>query len=311
MVNFWFQIYSDFSGQTPYESFYIAVFNVIGTFLPVALVATLNQDVSEKYALDFPELYKTGQVGAEFSLVLVIRWLLDGLYQSLIVFGSVYFLFSVDVTSEGKQLGLWAMGILAYMIIVVTVNVKLALYTTYWHWSSFVVTIGSVIAIFLFGVVYAQLIVSPQQYWLVYEMWPWSSSWLSMIISVVACIIPTLTLKYIARQVAPRTVDIIAEREYLDKKVPGPVVRPVPPKKPAPRMNFIGISEESNSSKYHTGFAFDAGIDESGAMQARLREAGKKKKKKGILQRGIFNREKKKKEVSLKMVDLSSSSSSE
>ena len=37
--------------QTPYESFYIAIFNVVGTFLPVFFVATLNQDVSEKYAL--------------------------------------------------------------------------------------------------------------------------------------------------------------------------------------------------------------------------------------------------------------------
>jgi len=104
-------------------------------------------------------------------------------------------------------------------------------------------------------------------------------------------------------------VDIIAEREHLDKKVPGPVTRFETKKKPAPRVNVIGENESGTTRKYHTGYAFDYAHDEEATVKARL-----KARKKPVLQR-LFNREKvhkKEKEIKVEpLEDLSSSSSSQ
>ncbi|KAG8456790.1 hypothetical protein GDO86_002538 [Hymenochirus boettgeri] len=61
LVHFWYSFFNGFSAQPVYEDWFIALYNVLYSSLPVLLVGLMDQDVSDKLSLRFPSLYIPGQ----------------------------------------------------------------------------------------------------------------------------------------------------------------------------------------------------------------------------------------------------------
>ncbi|KAK1282730.1 putative phospholipid-transporting ATPase 5 [Acorus calamus] len=57
---FYFEAYTGFSGQSVYDDWYMLLFNVILTSLPVISLGVFEQDVSSEVCLQFPALYQQG-----------------------------------------------------------------------------------------------------------------------------------------------------------------------------------------------------------------------------------------------------------
>ncbi|KAL6502190.1 hypothetical protein OROHE_024783 [Orobanche hederae] len=83
---FYYNIFTGFSGQDLYDDWYLVMFNVVLTSLPVISLGVLDQDVSSDVCLKFPALYQEGQRNTCFSWKSIIGWILNGIFASLSVF---------------------------------------------------------------------------------------------------------------------------------------------------------------------------------------------------------------------------------
>uniref|UniRef100_A0A8B9UAS1 Phospholipid-transporting ATPase n=1 Tax=Anas zonorhyncha TaxID=75864 RepID=A0A8B9UAS1_9AVES len=86
MAQVWFAFHSGFTAQPLYEGWFLALYNVFYTAHPVLSVGILEQDVSAKKSLEFPELYAIGQQDELFNYRIFGVTLLHGVSTSLASF---------------------------------------------------------------------------------------------------------------------------------------------------------------------------------------------------------------------------------
>uniref|UniRef100_A0A0A0LVP6 Phospholipid-transporting ATPase n=1 Tax=Cucumis sativus TaxID=3659 RepID=A0A0A0LVP6_CUCSA len=83
---FFFEMYASFSGQTVYNDWFLSLYNVFFTSLPVIALGVFDQDVSSRYCLKFSLLYQEGVQNVLFSWVRIFGWVFNGLLSSVIIF---------------------------------------------------------------------------------------------------------------------------------------------------------------------------------------------------------------------------------
>ncbi|XP_044541284.1 phospholipid-transporting ATPase IK [Gracilinanus agilis] len=86
MVQIWFAFYSGFTAQPLYEGWFLALYNVFYTAYPVLSMGLLEQDMSAKKCLEFPELYSVGQKNQLFNYQVFFVALVHGVATSLVNF---------------------------------------------------------------------------------------------------------------------------------------------------------------------------------------------------------------------------------
>ena len=67
LVQFWFAFTNGFSGQKFFPELAIQSYNIVYTGLPIIALAVLDQDVSARLAVRYPQLYATGPAGVHFN----------------------------------------------------------------------------------------------------------------------------------------------------------------------------------------------------------------------------------------------------
>ncbi|CAI7894851.1 unnamed protein product [Closterium sp. NIES-54] len=132
-----------FSGTAVYYDWYLTLFMVFFTSLPIGVVGVMDQDVKAVYRLRYPQLYKQGtnpsslplpalppapqgQRNEYFSVLNVASWMVNGLVQAAIIFTLTLLPFAlVPDRSSGLILDLTAVGTIMYAAVVTTVNLEL------------------------------------------------------------------------------------------------------------------------------------------------------------------------------------------
>lgn len=185
MPQFFFGIFSLFSGQTFFSDFYISMYNVCFTAFPVVARAITERNIDDDLATKYPELYRVGLDDRLFSVRTVVKSLALALLQAVIIL--VMSLFLMDRTSydsSGKLGGLMVAGLVAYSYIILVVTLEVALNTRYWNIYSFTSQLGSVIGFFVCAIVNDMVmgsvgiaLLSPR-YWLI------------GLLCVIACFLP-------------------------------------------------------------------------------------------------------------------------
>ncbi|CAI9783514.1 unnamed protein product [Fraxinus pennsylvanica] len=100
---FYYDIYTGFSGQDLYDDWYMVMFNVLLTSLPVISLGVLEQDVSSDVCLQFPALYQQGQKNICFSWKRIVGWILNGILASLAIFTlNIYILSPAAFDQDGN-----------------------------------------------------------------------------------------------------------------------------------------------------------------------------------------------------------------
>ena len=124
-----------FSGQRLFEEYMYQLFNVIFTSWPLIFFGVFEQDLNKRDCLRFPQTYRIGPLNGHASINLFARWMLTGLWHSLVVFYVPYCCMAGTnlINSDGIPSDVWLFGTYVYMAIMVVVSVKLLMESYYWN----------------------------------------------------------------------------------------------------------------------------------------------------------------------------------
>ncbi|KAJ8402123.1 hypothetical protein AAFF_G00373580 [Aldrovandia affinis] len=153
LVHFWYSFFSGFSSQVAYEDWFITLYNVCYSSLPVLLVGLLDQDVSDKLSLRCPKLYLPGQQGAFFNYKNFFISLFHGIFTSLVIFFIPYGAFLQTMGQDGEAPSDYqSLAVVTASSLIITVNLQISLDTSYWTFVNCFAVLGS-IAIY-FGIMF-------------------------------------------------------------------------------------------------------------------------------------------------------------
>uniref|UniRef100_A0A8C2G0W7 Phospholipid-transporting ATPase n=1 Tax=Cyprinus carpio TaxID=7962 RepID=A0A8C2G0W7_CYPCA len=133
MVHFWFGFFCGFSAQTVYDQYFITLYNIVYTSLPVLAMGIFDQDVPEQRSLEYPKLYEPGQLNLLFNKREFFICIAQGIYTSVVLFFIPYGILSHATQSNGVPLADYqTFAVTTATALVIVVSVQIALDTGYW-----------------------------------------------------------------------------------------------------------------------------------------------------------------------------------
>ncbi|KAF8132618.1 hypothetical protein EV363DRAFT_1216395 [Boletus edulis] len=220
LATFWFLIYCYFDATYLYDYSFILLYNLIFTSLPVIVLGAFDQDVNAKAALAFPELYIRGIRGLEYTRIKFWSYMLDGLYQSAVVFFIPYLVWSLGLPTSWNGKGIESLadfGTTVAIAAIFAANTYVGMNTHYWTFITWIVVIGSSLVMLLWIVIYSYL---PANNFFsstgsfVYEVEILFSNitfWTTVVFSILVALAPRFLYKYASSAYAPLDKDIVRE----------------------------------------------------------------------------------------------------
>ncbi|KAK1596834.1 phospholipid-translocating P-type ATPase [Colletotrichum navitas] len=217
---FWYQIYCDFDVTYIYEYTYILLFNLLFTSVPVVVMGVLDQDVSDKVSLAVPQLYRRGIERAEWTQTKFWLYMIDGVYQSVMVFYIPYL--TVVSTSFVTHNGLniedrTRLGAYIAHPAVFVINAYILINTYRWDWIMITIVVLSDLMIFIVTGIYTATEASMFFYQAAPQIYAQASFWAVFFIVPVISLFPRFAIKAIQKVYFPYDVDIIREQERQGK----------------------------------------------------------------------------------------------
>ncbi|KII88208.1 hypothetical protein PLICRDRAFT_175835 [Plicaturopsis crispa FD-325 SS-3] len=157
-VLWWFQIYCGWSSNYAFDYTYLLFWNSFWTIAPVIAMGLFDRMVDADVLMAMPELYHFGREGQWFGLRPFCVYMLDGVYQSAVIFFVIlYGYFSPTARADGWDVGLFEFSTTMVLAAVFAANFTNGLNTHVWTgWVFFAVFIG-ILLIWLFTVVYSAI----------------------------------------------------------------------------------------------------------------------------------------------------------
>lgn len=220
---FYFEAYTGFSGQSIYNDWYMLLFNVILTSLPVISLGAFEQDVSSEVCLQFPALYQQGSKNLFFDWFRIFGWMANGLYSSLVIYFLTINILGVQAfRSGGQTTDMAAVGTVMFTAIIWTVNMQIAMKMSHFTWIQHLFVWGSISTwyIFLLGYGYSSPLFSGAEYRILIEsIGPAPIYWFVTLLVAAACNLPYLAHISYQRTFHPMDHHVIQEIKYLGRDV--------------------------------------------------------------------------------------------
>eukprot|EP00794_Sanderia_malayensis_P010085 gene10085-11115_t len=225
LCQFWFNLFVGFSAQTLYDAWFISLYNVCFTSLPVLAMGIFDKDVSDKSCRDFPKLYIPGQENILFNKKSFVLKLLHGIMTSLLLYFLPYGIFQ-KATSQGgidyANMEFFATTIACTLVI--TVNLQMALDTLHWTWINHFFIWGSIVFYFLFSFT----IYSPEIYDLAVggvgfvgmavNVFGSGLFWATIILTSSVCLLPIVGFRWVNSKVNPTLSDFIRKGDWKERR---------------------------------------------------------------------------------------------
>lgn len=225
---FYFNAFAFFSGQIVYNAWSMAFYNVIFTVFPVLVIGALDQDVSVSKALLFPRLYEAGIENAYFRFSTCAWWMLDGVWQSLLLFSIVFYSNYLSASEDGHPVELWNCGTVLYTSVIIAVHLRLAISLQFWTRVHHVIIFGSVAAWFVYLIVYGAMdpdISNETSGLFIHVTAPTHRTWfVGFFLAPVAVVLPSLYMKALNRQHNKADHEIIQEVDSFGGYIEGRLV---------------------------------------------------------------------------------------
>ena len=157
-LQFVFGFYCNFTGQTIIDDWFITLFNLLFTSLPLGARALLDHDIKpedgEIIKLMLPFLYLENRGNPLFTVKNFFINLLKGIFHSLINFFWVIYYLDESINQEGKMGGLWFCSVNLFTNILIIVSLELLIETKYHTWiNAVILLIVTFIAYIIFLVI--------------------------------------------------------------------------------------------------------------------------------------------------------------
>ncbi|XP_007489354.2 phospholipid-transporting ATPase IK isoform X1 [Monodelphis domestica] len=144
MVQIWFAFYNGFTAQPLYEGWFLALYNVFYSAYPVLSMGLLEQDMSAKKCLEFPELYSVGQKNQLFNYQVFFVALAQGVATSLVNFYVTVWAFT-DTAGPGGICDYQTFAITVATSALFSVIAEIIIDIKFWTILSFLAVSSSVI----------------------------------------------------------------------------------------------------------------------------------------------------------------------
>uniref|UniRef100_A0A674CGW3 Phospholipid-transporting ATPase n=1 Tax=Salmo trutta TaxID=8032 RepID=A0A674CGW3_SALTR len=150
LPQFLYQFFCGYSQQPLYDAAYLTMYNICFTSMPILANSLLEQHICIEVLMDNAALYRDVAKNAMLRWGPFLYWTLLGVYQGLLFFFGVRFLFSNPALQDnGQVFGNWSFGTIVFTVLVFTVTLKLAMDTRHWTWINHFVIWGS-LAFYMF-----------------------------------------------------------------------------------------------------------------------------------------------------------------
>ncbi|KAG8890252.1 hypothetical protein FRB98_000163 [Tulasnella sp. 332] len=210
---FWYLFSNSWDATYLYPYTFILLYNLAFTSLPIIAMGALDQDVNAKASLAYPQLYRRGILGLEYTRAKFWLYMLDGLYQSVIVYFFSYIVWQKGTTTSwtGKTIdSLTEFGTTASVAAIFCANIFVGLNTSYWTWIMWAVTLGSMAFLIGWIVVYS-FINTPNfndEAWILFSTVQFLAT---LVLSIVVAIAPRFLYKYVTVTYDPLDKEIVRE----------------------------------------------------------------------------------------------------
>jgi len=210
---FWFQLFNGFDATYLFEYTLLLLYNLVFTSLPVGILGALDQDTNAAASLAFPQLYRRGMMGLDYTRTRFWLYMADGLYQSAILFFIPMLCYGSGHSwdSDGKDTNsLYELGTTIAVAGVFVANLYTGINTRYWTVITWVVYVGSTVLVYIWIPIYSALAAFPY-YGESEVIYPTFNFWFIVIFTVFCCVGPRWIIVTIRQSYFPRDKDIIRE----------------------------------------------------------------------------------------------------
>uniref|UniRef100_A0A8C9WDZ1 Phospholipid-transporting ATPase n=1 Tax=Scleropages formosus TaxID=113540 RepID=A0A8C9WDZ1_SCLFO len=216
MVHFWFGFFCGFSAQTVYDQYFITLYNIVYTSLPVLAMGIFDQDVPEQRSLEYPKLYEPGQLNLLFNKREFFICIAQGIYTSVVLFCVPYGVLSQATGSDGIPLADYqTFAVTVATSLVIVVSVQIALDTGYWTAINHFFIWGSLGSYFtILFAMHSNILFSifPNQFHFVGSAQNTLQQpvvWLTIALATVICIVPVLAFRFLKLDLKPQLSDTV------------------------------------------------------------------------------------------------------
>uniref|UniRef100_A0AAX7UMB1 Phospholipid-transporting ATPase n=1 Tax=Astatotilapia calliptera TaxID=8154 RepID=A0AAX7UMB1_ASTCA len=216
MVHFWFGFFCGFSAQTVYDQYFITLFNIVYTSLPVLAMGIFDQDVPDHRSLEYPKLYEPGQLNLLFNKREFFICIAQGIYTSVVLFFVPYAVLSNATQSNGVPLADYqTFAVTTATALVIVVSVQIVLDTGFWTVFNHVFVWGSLGSYFIIMfALHSQTLfrIFPNQFHFVGSAQSTLLQpvvWLTIALATAICIVPVLAFRFLKLDLKPQLSDTV------------------------------------------------------------------------------------------------------
>uniref|UniRef100_A0A8C8BZ73 Phospholipid-transporting ATPase n=1 Tax=Oncorhynchus tshawytscha TaxID=74940 RepID=A0A8C8BZ73_ONCTS len=220
LVHFWYSFFSGFSAQVAYEDWFITLYNVMYSSLPVLLVGLLDQDVNDKLSRKFPKLYLPGQQGALFNYKNFFISLFHGIFTSLVIFFIPYGAFLQTMGQNGEAPSDYqSLAVVMASSLIFTVNMQISLETSYWTFVNCFAVLCSIAIYFgiMFDIHSAGIhVIFPSTFTftgVASNALRQPYLWLTIILTVGITLLPVICIQFLYKTIWPSVADNVRPAE--------------------------------------------------------------------------------------------------
>ncbi|XP_075042749.1 phospholipid-transporting ATPase ID-like [Mixophyes fleayi] len=232
LVHFWYGFFCGFSAQTVYDEWFITLYNLVYSSLPVLGMSLFDQDVDDRWSMEYPQLYEPGQNNRYFNIKEFGKCVIHGVYSSLVLFFVPYGALYDTVRDDGKAVSDYqSFALMAQTCLVIVVSAQIGLDTAYWTAVNQFFIWGS-IAVY-FAITFTMY--SDGMYLIFTASFPFigtarnslnqPSIWLAIFLTTVLCVLPVVAYRFLRSQLKPTFSDKVLRKIREAKKRPAPPPR--------------------------------------------------------------------------------------
>ncbi|KAL7392651.1 hypothetical protein ABVT39_027738 [Epinephelus coioides] len=220
-VHFWYAFFCGFSAQTVYDEWFITLYNLVYTALPVLGMSLFDQDVNDIWSFQHPQLYVPGQLNLYFSKKAFFKCALHSCYSSLVLFFIPYAAMQDTVRDDGKDVADYqSFALLTQTCLLFAVTIQLGLEMSYWTAVNTFFVLGS-LAMY-FAVTFTMY--SNGMFLMLPSAFPFIGTarnslnqpniWLTILLTSILCVLPVVTYRFLFIQLYP-TINDKVQMEQL------------------------------------------------------------------------------------------------
>lgn len=222
IIHFFYGFYNNFSGQTIIDDWFITLFNLLFTSLPLGARAIIDFDVIPEDGKMIeklqPMLYSEERDNPTFSKLQFVISIIRGTIQAIInYFWCIYTIGENQLKDNGDYGDIWVVSVNMYTNLILIVSVNLIINTRYHTWVNFgIIAIFTMLAIIIFFIIvhYNIMFNSVAVMGIAFGS---CQLWINMFFVVGFCSLIDLTILFYTSLFSKRTIMILMRQRAVRK----------------------------------------------------------------------------------------------